>query len=586
MTDADLVNRWRADWPAALAHWSKYTRLHDPLLCLDPQEALRAGLSGSFAMIRLADKSVVVDLQQVRAYGLEDYGVEVLAHEIGHHVLAPATPSDHFRLIARIRKALPTLEAHAPMIANLFTDLLINDRLQRQEGLRMGAIYRLIAARDRAAGRPAGRLWQFYVGIYEALWTLDRGTLGGPRDDARLLGDAWLGARLVRVYARDWHVGASRFAALVLPYLVEDDAALAVAATLFDTREAGAGSEPAGISDRESGESGDAIHPSQDPAITGKGVDTTGSASAPDVPAPGGTGGQRREPFEYGEILRAGGVTLSDEQIAARYYREQALPHLIRFPARRQSRSSEPQLEGLEPWEIGDSFDDIDWLSSLGQSPRPIPGVTTMRRLYGEEPGAAEQIEPLDLDLYVDSSGSMPNPQQRISYLTLAGAIIALSALRAGARVQATLWSGKHEVLGTNGFIRTEDQILAVLTGYFGGATAFPIHRMRDTYADRAPTDRAVHILQISDDGISTMFDADERGNSGWAISAAALRQARGGGTMALNLWGERQRYEWIEPAEAQGWRIETVADFAQLIDFARAFARRAYDPANRLASA
>lgn len=570
LSDSDLIAHWRGDWQAALAHWSKYTRLHDPLLCASSVQAAQQGLSGSFAMIRLADKSVVIDLEQVRHHGLEEFGIEVLAHEIGHHVLAPATPSDHVRVIARIRKGLPTLEAHAPMVANLFTDLLINDRLQRQEGLRMDEIYRHLAP----VPGGGGKLWQFYLGIYEELWSLQRGTLGGPMTDARLLGDAWLGARVVRIYARDWLVGASRFAALVLPYLVEDAEAMAPAASLFDTREAGKGSEPVGLSDIDGGELGDAMHPSADPAITGQQGEGDG-ADKPAAPPTGG--GQRREPFEYGEILRAGGVVLSDEQIAARYYREQALPHLVRFPARLQSHSTEPQLEGVEPWEFGDSFDEIDWLSTLAQSPRPVPGVTTVRRHYGEEQGEARNIEPVDLDLYVDSSGSMPNPQQRISYLTLAGAIIALSALRTGARVQASLWSGKHQLVSTNGFVRNEDEILAVLTGYFGGATAFPIHKLRDTYADRPRDARAAHILHISDDGISTMFDSDERGNSGWDIAAMALLKARGGGTMALNLW--RDQLPWIKPARAQGWVIETVTSFEQLIEFARAFARRNYDP-------
>ncbi|HEX8055269.1 MAG TPA: VWA domain-containing protein [Novosphingobium sp.] len=574
LSDAELVDRWRANWPAALAHWSKYTRLRDPQLCTSSLDAAREGLSGSFAMIRLADKSVVIDLPQVRRYGLEDYGVEVLAHEIGHHVLAPATPADHFRLIARIRKALPTLENHAPMAANLFTDLLINDRLQHQEGLRMDAIYRRMAE-ARPKDEKVGALWQFYTGIYEQLWSLERGVLGGPTEDARLLGDAWLGARVLRVYARDWLIGASRFAVLLLPYLVEDAEALRAAAALFDTREAGHGSEPAGVSDVEAGEA-EVLHPSEDGAITGRGED----AVAP-TPAQGKTSSgsaQRREPFEYGEILRAAGVTLSDQQVAARYYREQALPHLVRFPARMQSRSAEPQIEGVEAWDIGDPLDEIDWLSSLSQSPIPVPGVTTVRRLYGEESGQAERVDPVDLDLYVDSSGSMPNPQHQVSYLALAGAIIALSALRAGSRVQATLWSSKDQVMCTSGFVRNEDEILAVLTGYFGGGTAFPIHKLRDTYADRPETERAVHILQISDDGISTMFDSDERGNRGWDVSAMALRTARGGGTMALNLWSGGH-FPWKEPAEAQGWMVETVTDFEQLIAFARAFARRNYDP-------
>lgn len=575
MTDEELVARWRADWPAALAHWSKYTRLHDPLLCVSSPDAAREGLQGSFAMIRLADKSVVIDLPQVRRFALEDYGVEVLAHEIGHHVLAPATPTDHLRLIARIRKELPTLEAHAPMVANLFTDLLINDRLQRQEGLRIGDIYRALAA---VSGASSSRLWRFYTGIYESLWSLDRGSIGGETEDARLLGDAWLGARIVRVYARDWLVGASRFTALVLPYLVEDQNALGPADALFDTRDAALGGDAVGLSDMEEGEGGPSVHPSQDPRITGQ--DTQGADTNKAIePSKGSGAGQRREPWEYGEILRAGGIDLTDEQIAALYYREQAIPHLVPFPTLRQPGATEPQMEGLEPWEFGDSFDEIDWLSTLAQSPRPIPGLTTVRRTYGEVAGEEVRTQPVDLDLYVDSSGSMPDPRRRISFLTLAGAIIALSALRTGAKVQVTLWSGKQQMMSTDGFSNQEDAILAILTGYFGGATAFPIHKMRDTYANRKEDARAVRIVQISDDGISTMFDADERGNSGWDVSAMALRAARGGGMMALNM--VRDDLAWMTRAREQGWEIERVLMFEDLLDFARRFAKRHYQQAS-----
>lgn len=579
--DASLA-RWQSAWSEALAHWSKYTRLHEPRLCQSTVQAANEGLTGSFAMIRLADKSVVIDLQKVSEAGLEDYAVEILAHEIGHHVLAPATAIDHFRLLARIRRGLPTLEAHAPLIANLFTDLLINDRLQHQANLRMADIYKAIRSKQRGSG--SGTLWTLYMSIYEALWDLPRGSLGGAIDDDRIIGDAWLGARLVRVYARDWLVGSSRFSALVLPYLAEGaDGAGEVAAMLHDTREAAEGSEPVAISDIEPGEMADALHPSEDPAITGE--DSSGPPKPHQPDQPGGSRGQRREPFEYGEILRAAGVKLSDTEIAARYYREQALPHLVRFPMKEQTRSTEPQLEGVEPWDIGDPFDEIDWLQTLIQSPTLVPGLTTVRRLYGEEAGSERQFEPFDLDLYVDSSGSMPNPQQRISYLTLAGAIIALSALKVGARVQATLWSGKQQFTSTSGFVRNEAEVLAILTGFYGGGTAFPIHKLRDTYAGRDPDERAVHILVISDDGVSTMFDKDELGNSGWDVAAAALASARGGGTLALNLWAGG-RFDWLEPAREQGWAIETVRDFAELIEFARKFSRRHYAAqAGRLAA-
>jgi hypothetical protein len=259
-----------------------------------------------------------------------------------------------------------------------------------------------------------------------------------------------------------------------------------------------------------------------------------------------------------------------------RYYRERALPHRIPFPTRPAPHSAELQLEGLEPWDIGDAVDLLDPLQSVLQSPRMVPGLSTVKRVFGPAPDREQEPMPLDLDLYVDSSGSMPNPQRDTSWLTLAGAVIVLSALRAGARVQATLWSGAKQFLHTDGFVRSEDAILRVLTGFYGGATAFPVHRLRETYARRSPGDRPVHILHISDDGITTMFQPDERGGDGWAIAAQALAKARGGGTMVLNLPGTPD--DDLQRAQReQGWVVETVSSWPELLGFARRFARRHY---------
>lgn len=579
----DLLQRWRANWPAALAVWSKYTRLRHPHLCRSQVEAAEEGLSDSFAMIRLADQRVVVNLEQVQALQLEDYATEILAHEIGHHVLAPANATDHFRLLARIRRALPTLEQHAPMVANLYTDLLINDRLQRQADLRMADIYRRLAA-DSSTQDP---LWSLYMGIYENLWLLDRGSLGGASDKTHRAA-AWLGARLVRVYARNWLDGAGRFASLLLPYLVDNERRHEGLNRLHDTAQAAADCNPRGVLDVEAEEIDGAIHPSRDPKITGEEADaqeppTSESASSNSARQ---SQGQMREPYEYGELLRAAGVDLSDHDIAVRYYRERALPDLVPFPVREAPAASEPQLEGVEPWEVGDPLEDIDWLQSTLQSPHIIPGLTTVRRVYGLAPGRMQEPLPVDLDIYVDSSGSMPDPQQQTSFLALAASIIALSAQRAGSRVQATLWSGKNQVTGTAGFVRDENAILRVITGFYGSATCFPIHRLRETYAARDPQTRPVHILHISDDGITTMFDQDELGNSGWDVAADALATAGAGGSMALGIpadWAATDR-DWAtdlrRARDEQDWDIHAVEEMSQLVDFARAFARKHYSTA------
>ncbi len=579
---ASLPERWHAAWPQALAAWSRYTRLHDPRLCASQVEAAKEGLCGSFAMIRLADQSVVIDLEAVECLHLQDYAVEILAHEVGHHVLAPANASDQFRLLARIRRALPTLERHAPLVANLYTDLLINDRLQRQCGLRMADIYRRMAkARPAGDAAKAGAVWTLYMGIYEQLWTLAAGEIGGPLGDEAMAADAWLGARLVRVYAGDWLAAAGRFASLLLPWLVKDGGEDAPLQSILDTRDAAAGCEPSGGIDEEPDERDGVLHPVEDPRITG----AEGNAEPAEITAPRQGQGQAREPFQYGEILRAAGLSMSDHEIAVRYYRQRALPHLVRFPTRPNPESPERQLEGLQPWDIGDPLDELDWMQTLMQSPKVIPGVTTVRRLYGREPARTRDRVPVDLDLYVDSSGSMPNPQQHTSWLALAGAVIALSALRVGAAVQATLWSGTRQELHTPGFVRDEHAILAVLTGYFGGATAFPIHRLRETFARRGPNDRPVHILMISDDGITTMFAADERGNSGWDIAARALAAGRAGGTMALNIPSQWDRppmksyyaTDLLRARSEQGWAIHAIERMEDLLAFARAFSRAHY---------
>jgi hypothetical protein len=567
-----LTARWHAAWPQALAAWSRYTHLHDPRLCTSTLEAAKEGLHGSFAMIRLVDQSVVIDLEAVRKHGLDDYAVEILAHEIGHHVLAPGNATDHMRMLARIRRGLPSLEDQAPLVANLYTDLCINDRLQRQSGLRMADIYRALAR----ASTPRNPMWTFYMRLYEHLWQLGRGTLAGAGVTEAVDADAWLGARVVRAYSDDWMTGAGRFAALVLPYIAGDAGRLAALRALHDTETAAAGCAPGVVHEVEDGEADAALHPVHDPRVTGD--DAT--ADAPPAHGPG----QAREPFEYGAILKAAGIALTDHEIAMRYYRERAQPHLVPFPRRRADKAGEPRPAALEPWDVGDPLDRIDWLHSLMLSPRPVPGVTTVQRAVETDPGGEEAPVPVDLDLYIDSSGSMPDPQVTTSYLALAGAIVALSALRAGASVQATLWSGKGQVTGTDGFVRDADAVLRVITGCFGGGTAFPIHRLRDTYSG-GPRRRPTHILMISDDGIDTMFANDERGNSGWDVAAAALRHARAGGTMALNIpenWPELAQSKYPAPwktlvraRDEQRWDVHVVADMAQLVAFAAAFSRR-----------
>ncbi|MEY3214399.1 MAG: hypothetical protein RIT28_4880, partial [Pseudomonadota bacterium] len=172
---------WGARWPEALATWSPYTKLAEPRLCITEAEEHEEHLQGSFAMIRVADHAVVIGLREIHAKGLTAFPLQVLAHEIGHHVFAPGDLRDNARLIARIRRGLPGHEDHAGLVANLYLDLLVNDRLHREKGLDMAAVYRAL----RRPGDDPPRLWRLYQRTYELLWSLQSGDLAPttPKDD-------------------------------------------------------------------------------------------------------------------------------------------------------------------------------------------------------------------------------------------------------------------------------------------------------------------------------------------------------------------------------------------------------------------
>jgi len=553
-------------WQKALKLWSSYVRLQHPVFCIKKIEESKEGLTGSFAMIRLSDLRVVISLRQIKSYGLEDLLLEILAHEIGHHVYCPADLTDLARMLARVRRGIPTFEDQAGFIGNLYTDLLINNRLFREYSLPMDQLYKKV---NKPSDNP---LWNFYMRTYEILWSLPRNTLTSMKISDTMEADAMLANRIIRNYAGDWLRGAGYFAALCLTYLVSDpDSRHQPGINIWlDTRDAARGTEmPVGLSSMDSDELTGSVHPA---TLESGGLPVDGDSDTGD-PA-----GSSREPFEYMEVLKGMGLQLSDSEIIAQYYKERALPYLIPFPVKEQPLSSEPLPEGLEPWDAGDPLEDINWLETVVRSPAVVPGLTTVKRVYGETAGTEKKIEPVDLDIYLDCSGSMPNPMRHISYLTLAGAIISLSALRSGSSVQATLWSGTHQFMKTKGFVRDQKEIMAILTGYFGGSTAFPLHVFRDTYRDRPDHTRKVHILVISDMGINTIFQVDEFGTPGGELTRMALDKSDGGATFVLNLYSE----EWLQNADIvklrnMGIDIARIQTWKDLVAFSKEFAKKKY---------
>ncbi len=578
-----LRDDWRQKWPTALAAWSRYVQLSEPRWCLTSDDETREQLSGSFAMIRLVDHAVVISLRQVQARGLAKFAVEILAHEIGHHVFTPADLTDNARVLARIRAGLPTKERLAPFVANLYEDLLINDRLQRAAGLNLAGVYRQLD------NQSPDRMWTFYMRIYEVLWRLDRGSLSVGTIDERLNTDAQLGARLIRSYSKDWLAGAGRFAALCLPYLLEDaERAQLMHAPWNDAQAAGTGGMPDGLAAIEGDEIAGAIHPADDADLSG--IDPFEDENGAGKGRATGRSGcksvkEYRDPFEYAEVLRATGANLSEELITARYYRERAQPYLVKFPSREIPQSIDPYPEGFDTWDVDLPLEEIDWVGTLQTSPLVVPGQTTQRRLYGISPGTTPERIPIDLYLGVDCSGSMHNPAHALSYPVLAGTIIALSALRSGSKVMVALSGEPGQTVTTGGFVRDELTILKTLTGYLGTGTTFGIHRLAETFDAWHPSAHAVHILIVSDNDLFGMLNRTQDGRLGWDVARESLAKARGGGSYVLELpeymlnsqRGAAQAEPGCRRMQAEGWAVSTVSSMEQLVEFARHFSEARY---------
>ncbi len=586
MTDAAAVEvaaaRFTDAWATARVAFSPYTRLAPPILCRTTADEQREGLEGSFAMIRMRDQRIVIGLGQIVELALAAHAHAILAHEVGHYVHAPGSLREHVRLHDRIRRTLPVeLACHAGLVANLYTDLLLNDRLQRSRTADIAAVY--VALR-----RPeASELWAVYMRAYERLWSLPADTLCAVVD-ASIEADAELLARIVRTFRERWLEGAPSFALLIAPYLEKLPTDRLGLAPWMDTAATSVGDlVPDGLTDDDFDPA--AIkHPAVDPAL-GDDAEAEAEAAEPAVPqryqpgrAPGSDGRPDRRkvargPAEWLDLMRAVGVRREPRELVGRYYRELAMPHVLPFPAQRLARVGDPLPEGLDPWEAGSGLEAIDWFESLARSPVVIPGVTTVQRAFGVTEGGEPETRPPDLYVGIDCSGSMGNPSKTLAYPVVAGVVLTLSALRAGARVMACLsgeWHGQGQFTETAGFLRDERALLGVLTDYLGTGCSFGLPRLVKTFVEAPPPPRPVHVLIVSD---SDLFGEIDGTADGWALAARAVERAGGGASAVLRLGGATHYEPHLAKLRAAGVTPYLVASEPELVAFARAFARRTF---------
>lgn len=83
------------------------------------------------------------------------------------------------------------------------------------------------------------------------------------------------------------------------------------------------------------------------------------------------------------------------------------------------------------------------------------------------------------VEIYLDVSGSMPDPRTTRNAMTLAAMILTTGAIRAGGWVRALLYSG--EPVAYWQWCRSETELSRFLMHYIGGGTVFPFGVLRES---------------------------------------------------------------------------------------------------------
>ncbi|AKF79195.1 hypothetical protein MFUL124B02_01785 [Myxococcus fulvus 124B02] len=442
-------------WRQALALWDVQVRLSPP----EPHVPFHPDADHAnepLAYIDLARRQVFVHFELLQSMGAADSLLAVLAHEIGHHARFPHTLGWDAELRVVEQRLLPGLKQS---LTNLFYDLQVNEVVGRTHAEDLCRVYRGF---QRTRGdEPTSPLFFFYLAIYEELWGRAPGDLVPPAAMAPME-EQFPGLRAeARMFAQTFYALPNPrlqflyFCAAFIRYLGKPDEVSYVLPLGDDVSQPDVDDWDAAL--QRGGRWEDVL----DEARERGWLDAVPATEEPDLLD------QIRRITHHlpgtgdGKLRRA---------LVARHYRRLVDQHLVKLPS--APSRPEPYLRTTpEAWEHGDDPSAIDWtLTVLTQG--HLAAVSPLRReLEADVPPPSEFGVP-SVEIYLDTSGSMPDPAQQLNSMTLAAQVLSASALRKKAKVRGIIYS--HHAPVVSPWMYDEERARDFLLGYIGGGTQYP----------------------------------------------------------------------------------------------------------------
>lgn len=461
--------------------WRDALRLWDAEVNLSAPEAWSKKGQGAWggdeplAYIDLVRRQVVVNYPQLEKVGAAQSLTAVYAHELGHHLHFPHTLGLAAQLELLQRQILP---ASTQSLTNLFFDLQVNEVVGRTRAEELCAVYRGFAREAQEAMSP---LFAYYLAVYEELWGRKPGELMNPQTVAQMdekfsgwRGDARMFAQTFYALT-DTYLQFVYFCSRFIRYLPEPGQS--AKGMPF------AGDLPRPDLDDYAGalEGSSAIDRALEDALERGWIDQAQSQDGSDplqkLNRLAGMPGSAVIPFR--------------QALVARIYARLVERNLVKLPATARE-APEPYLPTTTvDWEPGESLRAIDWTQSV-IARGALAAVAPLRRELEPEPPSEDTLAGVAVEIYLDTSGSMPAPDTAVNVMTLAAQILSASAIRSGGRVKGIIYSSGFE---QSEWMLSEEVAREYLLRYSGGGTQFPF----PTLVENARTRPDVLRVVISD---------------------------------------------------------------------------------------
>jgi hypothetical protein len=455
-------------WDDAQALWDAHVNLSPPDVGSGAKWA-DGDNKDPLAYIDLETRQVRVNLPRLEKIGARGSLPAVLAHELGHHVAFPHTLGQVAELAVLQQRLLPWREEP---LANLFFDLQVNEVVGRTRAGELCAVYRGFATQSDGAA-PVPLFW-FFLAAQEELWRLSRGSITGAAHEAAMEKE-FPGCRAdARMFAQtfwalpDTHLQFIYFCCRVRRYLPRSEGAKI----------------PMG---------GDLPEPDEDDWA--RAVESQESEGALDEAVARGWIDQGTRPIRSPDAidritrhLPAKAAAKFRPVLVDRQYARLIEQHMISVPG--VAPPPDPFLPTIPvEWQPGDDPLAIDWTLSVIAQGR-LAAVQPLRRELEPDPPAPIAAELPAIELYLDTSGSMPNPQSYVNVMTLAALILATAAVRKKGTVRAVIYSHQNPLVSE--WMYSEEAARKFLLQYAGGGTLYPFDLLVKHAAERRDAVRVV----------------------------------------------------------------------------------------------